>query len=159
MKHTVFKKENYEVTELELETYEIQKERQNIKHKCWDSCACAYVTKCPKIRDKYKRQIDKYEFIKKGLQVLDGRGMLETFLVEECDRYVYDDPVKRRTHLNIKKIVDRAALKGASKSLLDRGYDIMYEYDRTGQVSPDDSVFLNELKDFVSKTHSLHKNI
>lgn len=67
---------------------------KNIQHLCSKDCACAYASKCQKFADIANKDINKYDFITDGYQVIDENGETEQFVVEKCDNYKYQEPRK-----------------------------------------------------------------
>ena len=86
MSNTILKKENGVVTSLEP-TAELLKAIEEGKkcHLCWTTCGKAYANQCPKIADEFKKSIDSYDFITDGIQVIDEKGEVDTFIVEKCN--------------------------------------------------------------------------
>ena len=61
-------------------------------HLCWGNCSEAFcknadINKCPKVKDRRKKTLDKYEFITDGIQTLDDAGKVEHFIVTGCNKY------------------------------------------------------------------------
>ena len=96
MKNVILKKENGKVIEIEP-TPELLKELKSkqVIHKCGENCKNAYPSKCKKIADQIKEYIDGYDFIQSGTQVIDNEGVVDTFLVHECQNY---EEVKNKRH-------------------------------------------------------------
>ena len=88
MKNVILKKENGKVIEIEP-TPELLKELKSkqVIHKCGENCKNAYPSKCKKIADQIKEYIDGYDFIQSGTQIIDNEGVVDTFLVHECQNY------------------------------------------------------------------------
>ena len=55
-------------------------------HLCWMNCKNATPNNCEKIKDKYKKNINQYDFITNGYQVISDEGV-ETFVVTKCKNY------------------------------------------------------------------------
>lgn len=61
-------------------------------HLCWGDCPnnfCknADINNCPKVNDRKKKTMDKYDFITEGVQVLDDKGDIDQFVVKSCEKY------------------------------------------------------------------------
>lgn len=61
-------------------------------HLCWQNCRKASIASCPKVADRRKKPINKYEFIKDGYQVIDENMHLNKFIVTNC--VYYDEDVR-----------------------------------------------------------------
>ena len=66
-------------------------------HLCAENCAKFGVFTCPKIGDRKKQTIDKYEFITDGHQVYRADKRLEEFKVTGCTSYEKAEPKKLTT--------------------------------------------------------------
>ncbi len=66
-------------------------------HLCAENCKNFGVFTCPKIGDRKKKTIDKYEFITDGHQVYTGKKKLEEFKVTGCTSYEKTEPKKLTT--------------------------------------------------------------
>ena len=59
-------------------------------HLCGAHCKYAFANKCPKVTDRYKKSIDKYDFITEGFQVFKNDGYMDRFRVTGCNKYKKD---------------------------------------------------------------------
>ena len=97
MSKVILLKENGKVSEVEY-TSELEKTLEdNNCHLCWDSCANVNPNVCPKICDKYKKYINRYDFITDGYQIVDGDGTIKSFVVSGCKKYEQEPPREKLT--------------------------------------------------------------
>ena len=98
MKNIILIKENGELR-IETNSPELTKEiEKNIKedgHLCWENCANACTNKCPKIADMPKKDLNSYDFINSGIQIIDEKGEIEKFIVSDCNKYQKVNPKKQ----------------------------------------------------------------
>ena len=80
---------------------------QTQNHLCWNDCANAFSTKCPKITDRYKKTIENYGFITDGYQIYNEEGELTCFCVTGCNNYKKE---KRKPLKNSKETIDEKHL-------------------------------------------------
>lgn len=71
------------------------KERHNIiqinnKHLCWD-CLNGSPSKCKKVYDITKLNINAYDFIINGYQIVDNNNCLDSFIVSKCKNFVLEE--------------------------------------------------------------------
>lgn len=72
-------------------------------HKCWKDCKNAYPSKCLKVFDLPKENIEKYDFVKYGFQVIEN-DEIERFVVINCKNYCYKPDINRiKNSTRIKK--------------------------------------------------------
>ena len=84
MKKIVLQKENGEVKEF---NYSELFEEVASTHLCWNACANATPSKCKKVHDEVKQNIDEYDFITDGFQILDENNEIDRFHVSGCSNY------------------------------------------------------------------------
>ena len=73
------------------------------KHLCWLNCKNATANKCRKIADSKKKNIDEYDFIIDGYQVINEKNLMENFIVTNCLNYEEEFP-KKLTVEDMKRI-------------------------------------------------------
>ena len=99
MNKVVLLKENGKVTETEY-TQDLKKNiLDNNSHLCGYHCANANPNLCPKVCDRYKKNIDsdRYDFITDGYQIFDENGKLKSFIVSGCKLYKREVSKKKET--------------------------------------------------------------
>ena len=82
---------------------------EKVQHLCWQYCVNANPINCPKIRDFEKKNLEDYDFITDGYQIVDKNGDIDTFFVHKCSNYKKSLPKPFTKEERIKK---RAAKKG-----------------------------------------------
>lgn len=97
---------NHEVSDFDMDTFKkitlYVIYRKNI-HKCWRDCKNAYPSKCEKVFDLPKENIEKYDFVKYGFQVIIN-DEIERFVVVNCKNYCYKPDINRiKSFVRIKK--------------------------------------------------------
>ena len=83
------------------DSLDIVLDRVNHDHLCWMNCINASPNNCLKFVSQRKMEIDKYDFITDGYQLLDEKGLVEKFVVTGCKNYKrnkneYTDPNEAR---------------------------------------------------------------
>ncbi|MBQ6497629.1 MAG: hypothetical protein IJI58_02815 [Bacilli bacterium] len=63
-------------------------------HLCAKNCEKFGVFTCPKIGDRHKKTIDKYDFITDGYQIYDDKKQLEEFKITGCTSYKKSKPTE-----------------------------------------------------------------
>lgn len=94
MENVILKKKDGQVVVMNLTpTTSMKLKDDSIVHLCWGGkdcknfCKHAGPTECKKIGDAVKKKIDEYDFITDGIQTLDDKGKVDTFLVTGCSNY------------------------------------------------------------------------
>ena len=109
MKNVILKKNDGVVSIMEASPELIKKiknkdkDNQNNIHMCWENCTNAYCDKCEKIADIQKKEINEYDFISDGIQIINKSGEIDTFLVNKCQNYEKSKP-KKLTMEKIKRL-------------------------------------------------------
>ena len=78
---------------------------QEVPHLCFD-CQNATALKCTKFGDAKLRNISQYSYIKKGY-VIEKKGIIKKFVVQQCDNFKYVEPRRKTTNvLELRKAID-----------------------------------------------------
>lgn len=110
MENTMLKKENGVTTSTQINNEEKEIiQNEDVEHLCWQGCANGYASKCKKIEDKIKKEINEYDFITDGYQIINDEGQVETLVVTKCDNYVNEKEARKKTSI-AEKIKLRNAL-------------------------------------------------
>ena len=136
MENTMLKKENGVITSTQINNEEKERiQNADVKHLCWEGCANAYVSKCQKIADIIKMELNKYEFITDGYEIINDKGQVETLIVTKCNNYV-DEKEARKKLPAANKIKLRNALMMAyfGETSIDDAYALQQELIARGDL-------------------------
>lgn len=105
-------------------------------HLCWEDCFNASADKCPKVRNKIKLSIDKYDFIQEGYQILNKKGEIDRFIVTKCDKYEKATPqaMTQAQKERIKKIKDGLRIAYFDAETIEEAYVIQNDLIKKGQI-------------------------
>ena len=126
------------------------KERYNIiqsnKHLCWD-CLNGIPSKSKKIYDITKLNINDYDFIINGYQIVDNNNCLDSFIVSKCKNFVLEKKeelsVQRKAELNQIRRELVMAYFGAND--MEEAEEIRDDMIKTGNLRPY-SIYYNKEK-------------
>ena len=116
----ILKKENGETTILEY-TEELENKLNeefselsenkggNAGHLCYD-CTKGYAGECPKITDRRKKSISKYDYVTDGYQIINENNEVEKFVVAKCKEYVYAGKTPPKSSAERKRLMDSLSM-------------------------------------------------
>ena len=114
----------------------IDKDYNNIQdHLCWLNCENATVKKCPKIADRSKKRIDRYDFITDGYQIISENGV-DTFVVTKCTNYLEEIPKKltKEDIIRLKKVREDIYMNYFNAASTKEAKSIEKHLVKTGQI-------------------------
>lgn len=115
-------------------TYKVSKlQILDTEHLCWDCCVA--IKDCPKIMDRVKKEISKYEFITDGYQIRSERESERKLIVTGCTNYrntgprvftpeqknkIREDKKSLKTHFFDSETIEEARVKEESQKRLNK---------------------------------------
>ncbi len=138
-KYKLIVKDETGIKESEISYQDVRKFRSaEDEHMCWRDCECAYANKCPKVADHQKKSIADYDFIKKGYQIYQENGELDTFSVAKCDNYKYKNPfeVKKLSYSYTKWLKEALFTYYFGGENVEEAEMIRYELAERGEIIP-----------------------
>ena len=106
------------------------------KHLCWENCKNASPSHCEKVRDYVKRNINDYDFIIDGYQILDNNGDVDTFVVSECSNYEEQKPKKISSsdELRMRELKENIFMEYFDAETLEEARNIRNHMIKTNQI-------------------------
>ena len=106
-------------------------------HLCWENCENACADKCRKVEDLPKKYINEYDFIKAGFQIIDDKGRIDRFIVNECDNYKKVQPKRLTTEEKARIRRAREELRKAyfDATTLEEAYITQHELLERGDIA------------------------
>ena len=143
----------YQKTNGITEQIDYTRERKNIvesnnKHLCWD-CLNGSPSKCKKIYDVRKKNINDYDFIINGYQIVDNNNGLDSFIVSECKNFVLEE----KKELTIQR---KAELKQIRRELI-MAYFGANDMEEAAEIR-DDMIKTGNLRSFDIYNRDKEKN-
>ena len=111
MKNIIRIKKNGTIEIIDYSSEAIEKLDKKRIHKCGESCINACPSKCEKIRDYEKKDIEEYPFITEGYQAFGDDEKIIQFAVFECKNY-------QKAEDKIKTIEEKIKLINIRNSLI-----------------------------------------
>ena len=106
------------------------------KHLCWENCKNASPDRCEKVSDYVKRNINDYDFIIDGYQILDNNGDVDTFVVSACSNYEEQKPKKLSNSdgLRIRELKENIFMEYFDAETLEEARNIRNHMIKTNQI-------------------------
>ena len=97
---------------------------RNQSHLCNMACKNAYSNKCPKIYDKRKREIGKYDFITDGIQILNNYDIVDIFIVKKCKKYSKSEVTEKIRPDKLETLIKELRMAYYGTNSIEESYDI-----------------------------------
>lgn len=131
----------------EVEKEMFDKHENNKAHLCWEFCENACANKCKKVADWDMKEIDAYDFVDDGYQIIDDEGKVDKFVVNKCKNYVYSKKVlTEQDKKEAKRARESLRLAYFDTDSLDSTYAKQYADYKAGTITEIKALSADELQ-------------
>lgn len=136
MEKVILKKENGKVEVFSANSEIVKNNTENCLHLCWENCANACPNKCQKVADIKKEKIDKYDFITDGLQVLNDKGQVDTFIVTNCQNFEREKPrfTTNQERARLMRLKEAMRMAYFDTETIEEAYIVQAELEARGEL-------------------------